>query len=184
LPEFVAAIKSAITNVMWEGSMVWENPVRVERAIKKLTRELEEIDDFFYGYEKAGDRVLYLGQLERKRDDVIRSGVLQIHTAIEDLMTEMLFSWILGAEHRKSGRKRRTKRGHALSEMLSGRRSLGFYMKLNFAVVVGIITPKIQTKLLTLNTLRNSCSHNWLLCVAANNSSQRFHGARMAFPSL
>lgn len=146
--------------------MVWENPVRVDRAIKRLTSELNEIDDFFYGHEKDKDRVLYLGQLERKRDDVIRSGVLQIHTAIEDLITEMIFSWVLGTGHRKSGKKRRTKRGHALGEMLSGSRSLGFHMKLNFAVVVGVISPTLSAKLRELNSLRNKCSHNWLLNVA------------------
>jgi hypothetical protein len=27
---------------------MWENPKRVEAAIKRLTREIEEIDAFFY----------------------------------------------------------------------------------------------------------------------------------------
>ncbi len=41
--------------------MVYENPSRVEKRIKKLTREIEEIDEFFYGYHKDKDRFLYMG---------------------------------------------------------------------------------------------------------------------------
>jgi hypothetical protein len=39
--------------------MVWEDSVRVERAIKRFVREIDEIDDFVYGHMKETDRVLY-----------------------------------------------------------------------------------------------------------------------------
>ncbi len=146
--------------------MVWENPQRVEKVIRRLTRELEEIDRFIYGQDKESDRVLYAGSLERKRDDVVRSAVLQVHTAIEDLMTDAILSHITGAGHRKAHKKMRSKRGEALACMLTGPGSLGFDMKLNFAVVVGVMSPKARAKLKELNTLRNKCSHNWLLNVA------------------
>ena len=51
--------------------MVWENPLRVEAAIKRLTREIEEIDRFFYGHKGERDRLGYMGMLERKRDDLV-----------------------------------------------------------------------------------------------------------------
>ena len=38
--------------------MVWENPERVEKAIKRLTKELEEIDNFIYRHDEKKDRVL------------------------------------------------------------------------------------------------------------------------------
>ena len=38
-------------------------------------------------------------------------------------------------------------------------------MKLNFAVVVGVISPKMRDKLKDLNSMRNKCSHHWLLDV-------------------
>jgi hypothetical protein len=79
-----------------ESRMVYENPKRVEARIRRLTRELDEIDDFFYSSDRNGDRMLYMSMLEYKRDDIVRSAVLQLHTSIEDLMTSMLFSWILG----------------------------------------------------------------------------------------
>ena len=144
--------------------MVWENPERVELAIRRLTKELGEIDKFFYG--SAKDRVLHLGMLERKRDDVVRSLLMQLHTSIEDLMTSMLFSQILGTDHGKHGKKSRTNRGRALERMLVGGGSLGFDMKLNLAVVVGLFNSSTRDKLKELNAIRNKCSHNWLLNVA------------------
>ncbi len=104
--------------------------------------------------------------LEFKRDDIVRSAVLQMHTAIEDLMTDMLYSWILGTPRRKSGHKKRhTKRGRALSRLLSGG-ALGFDKKLDFAVVVGVIDSKTRDNLKELNTIRNKCSHHWRLDAA------------------
>jgi hypothetical protein len=154
--------------------MVFENPARVEKRIKKLTREIDEINSFFYGYHKDKSRLAYMGMLEFKKDDVVRSIVLQMHTSIEDLMTAMLFSGILGAPHRKSGRKkRRTKRGQALSRMLIGGGSLGFDMKLNFAVVVGVIDSTTRDRLKELNTIRNKCSHHWRLDTAVLGKTVR-----------
>ena len=91
--------------------------------------------------------------------------MLQLHTAIEDLMTDAILSHIVGAPHRQSHKKMRSKRGQALARVLTGPGSLGFDMKLNFGVVVGVITPKTRDKLKELNTLRNKCSHHWLLNV-------------------
>lgn len=145
--------------------MVYENQDRIEARIRKLSRELEQIDDFFYGSEKDNDRLLYMGMLERKRDDFVRSIVLQMHTSIDDLLTQMLFEWILGAEHLKAGPKLRTKRGQALGRMLAGGRALGFEMKLDFAVVVGVINTETRNKIRELNTVRNKCSHHWVLDV-------------------
>jgi hypothetical protein len=58
----------------------------VEIKIKRLTKEIEEIDAFFYKGNEEDDRSLYVGMLERKRDDIVRSAVLQMHTAIENLL--------------------------------------------------------------------------------------------------
>jgi hypothetical protein len=49
--------------------------------------------------------------------------------------------------------------------MLYGARSLGFEMKLNFALALGLISAEAKAKLMKLNTIRNKCSHNWLLKV-------------------
>jgi hypothetical protein len=151
---------------------MWENPKSVEAAIKRLTREIEEIDNFFYGFNENDDRVLYAGMLERKRDDVVRSAVLQMHTAIENLLNSYITFQITGGTRRL--RPSRTQSAQALHRMLFGHGSLGFDMKLNFALALRLISSKTKERLVILNTLRNKCSHNWVLKVPVR------HGKRPA----
>ena len=66
--------------------MDWNNPRSVETLISRLNREISEIDKAIYLSDQT-DRVLMAGMLERKRDDIVRSAVLQLHTSIEDLLT-------------------------------------------------------------------------------------------------
>jgi hypothetical protein len=143
--------------------MNWKNPRSVEATITRLTREIAKIDEVFYMVNETDDRVLYAGMLERKRDDVVRAAVLQMHTAIEDLLNSQIICRILNVKPEDRARKMRSKSAQALRSMLVGPRSLGFEMKLNFAVVLGIVRTGTKDRLTELNTLRNKCSHNWLL---------------------
>lgn len=146
---------------------MWENPKSVEAAIKRLTREIEEIDSFFYKVNEDDDRVLYAGMLERKRDDVVRSVVLQMHTTIEDLLTSYITFHVTGRSDRRPSRSQSAR---ALRRMLGG---LGFEMKLNFAVALGLIKSRTKERLVILNNLRNKCSHNWLLKVRMRRGIKR-----------
>lgn len=136
-----------------------------EAKIKRLTSEIITIERFFYGGEENGDRFLYAGMLERKRDDLVRSVVLQLHTAIEDILNIAINCGALDVNPENRLRAMRSVRGKALQKMLVESGSLGFAMKLNFAVALGLMTTTTRDKLLILNTLRNKCSHNWLLNV-------------------
>jgi hypothetical protein len=49
--------------------------------------------------------------------------------------------------------------------VLYGGGSIGFEMKLNLALALRIIDAKTKDRLLVLNTLRNKCSHHWVLNV-------------------
>ena len=141
-------------------------PKYIEGKIKRLTRELNEIDKYFYSEADSDGRVNYAFMLERKRDDIVRSVVLQLHTAIEDLLNGYLISNVLQINNPTNRtRKLSTARGKALHKMLYGGGSLGFEMKLNFALALGLISARAQAKLMELNTIRNKCSHNWLLKV-------------------
>ena len=128
-----------------------------------MTREIAKIDDVFYGVNKTEERELYAGMLERKRDDMVRSAVLQMHTAIEDLLNSCIICRTLNVKPEDRGRRMRSKTARALLSMLTGPRSIGFEMKLNFEFVLGLFNSKTKDRLLELNTLRNRCSHNWLL---------------------
>jgi len=143
--------------------MNWSNPRSVEAKVSRLTREIAGIDQFFYRGNENEDSVLYAGMLERKRDDMVRSAVLQMHTAIEDILNSQIIGRILNVKPEERSRKMRSNSARALRKMLFGAGSIGFDMKLNFAVALGLLNAKTKDKLMTLNTLRNKCSHNWLL---------------------
>jgi NTP pyrophosphatase (non-canonical NTP hydrolase) len=142
--------------------MDWRNPKSAETMIARLTQEIGEIDAAIYGSEER-DRVLVAGMLERKRDDIVRAAVLQLHTSIEDLLTSLVVYCALDITDEKLKRRLRSEKAKAYRKMLYGRGSPGFDMKLNFAVGLGLITPALQNRLMELNTMRNRCSHNWIL---------------------
>jgi hypothetical protein len=125
---------------------------------------LTKLTGSFYGPSEHDDRVAHAGMLERKRDDIVRSIVLQLHTSIEDLLNSHVTFRMTGAPGH-SRQSLRSESARALRKMLYGGGSIGFEMKLNLALGLRIITGKTKEKLVVLNTLRNKCSHNWLLKV-------------------
>jgi hypothetical protein len=139
-----------------------KTPKRLEQAIKRLNREIDEIEAAIYApSDKEPVRVAAL--LERKRDDIVRSAVLQLHTKIEDLLTSLMLYCALGITDKKLKHRLSSERGKAFRRMLYDRESLGFDTKLNFAVGLGLISPTGRKQLMELNTMRNKCSHNWIL---------------------
>lgn len=135
----------------------------VETKITRLQREIAEIENFFYHREAEGDRAQWAGMLERKRDDVVRAAVLQLHTGIEDLLNSLLICRVLDATPRTRVRRMRSPRGRALRKVLLGAGSMGFDLKLNLAVALRVLSSRTARRLTTLNTIRNKVSHNWLL---------------------
>ena len=154
---------------------MWENPKRIEAAIKRLTREIEQIDNFFYPVDTK-ERHLYAGTLERKRDDIVRGIVLQIHTSIEDLLDQHITFAVTGST--RSHRRLRSQSARALRTILTGGESIGFHRKLFLALSLRVITKKTKDQRHVLNNLRNKCSHNWLLKVPVR------HGRRPAQKKL
>jgi hypothetical protein len=96
-------------------------------------------------------------------DNVIRSAVLQLHTSIEDILNSMIMCRILGVPANKRSKYMSSPRGKALRKMMMSAEGLGFDQKLDLAVALHIINEKRRKRLGVLNTLRNKCSHHWLL---------------------
>src|SRR5262249_37019928 len=92
--------------------------------------------------------------LEHKRDDLVRAAVLQIHTAIEDLLTQIILYCALGITKEEYKNRLRSDKARALRRMLYG----GY-----FAVGLGLIGEPLRKKLMELNNGMNKCSHNWML---------------------
>jgi hypothetical protein len=78
--------------------MNWSNAKSVEARIRRLTKEIAQIDTELYGVNGL-DGIGVAAILERKRDDIARSAVLAIHTAIDDLLTQL----ILGSSRNRVG---------------------------------------------------------------------------------
>jgi uncharacterized protein with von Willebrand factor type A (vWA) domain len=103
--------------------------------------------------------------LERKRDDMIRAAVLQLHTSIENVLDKQIMCHVLGVPAHKRMKLMPTRSGKALRRLLTTADGLGFDQKLELAVALRVVSDKRRRRLAILNTLRNRCSHFWLLKV-------------------
>ncbi len=130
--------------------MVQNKPKSIEIKISRLTREISQIDKFFYRSSENEDRSLYAGMLERKRDDMVRSVVLQMHTAIEDILNSLITCCILDVKPESKRIRMRSNAGRALAKMLSGAGSIGFDTKLNFAMALGLLNARTKERLTEL----------------------------------
>jgi hypothetical protein len=135
----------------------------LRRKISRLKREIAEIDQAFYQLDGNDDPASVAQMLERKRDDVIRGAVLQLHTSIEDILNSMIICLILGVTANRRKKYMPSPRGKALRKLTMGADGLGFDQKLDLAVALRILTDKQRKRLNVLNTLRNKCGHHWLL---------------------
>ncbi len=137
----------------------------LQRKINRLEREIASIDEMFYLVERSGDPTQHASMLERKRDDMIRAAVLQLHTSIEAILDDQIMCHILDVPAHGRMELMPSRRGKALRKLLMSAESLGFDQKLDLAVALRIISDKRRKRLAVLNTLRNRCSHFWLLKV-------------------
>jgi hypothetical protein len=136
-----------------------------KRKIRRLQKEISQIDAIMY--DVPGDPFDRCSMLEHKRDDVVRGGILQVHTAIEDLLDLWLKSYLLGvqAEMRNKAARSRRMTARAIDDLLTGGNSIGFDRKLKLLLALRLLRQPTCKKLNELNRLRNKCSHNWLLKV-------------------
>ena len=146
----------------WGAYQMWGNPKRYQKIIGRLNLEIEQINNSIYGTEES-EPMLVAAMLERKRDDIVRSAVLQLHTKIEDLLTRTMLLCALNITDKKLKHRLSSDKAKAFRRMLYDQKALGFDMKLNWAVGLGLLTPAGRGKLMELNTMRNKCSHNWVL---------------------
>ena len=158
--------------------MDWTNRNSVERMIARLTREIVEIDRYVYRVDEIDDRVGFATMLQRKRDDVVRGTIIQIHTAIEDLLNEWIEKKLLGATKSK---RRRGVAFSALDRLLRGGNGIGFDRKLDLALTLQLLDRKAVSTLRSLNSIRNKCSHHWLLSRADKRVSRVSRGGKRSF---
>jgi len=105
--------------------------------------------------------------LERKKDHLVRSIILELHLSIEDMIDDAII-----AKLSSSGRGKRRGAAPELRDALQGRQAIRFPAKLAFARTLRLVTRTEAKHLEKLNSLRNQCSHNWLLNVVVRRRTK------------
>ena len=127
-----------------------------ERQIAKISADIARIENEVFLTGDLDPHQRYY-ELQRKRDHLLRSVILEIHLSIEDLITGALGKALL------QGKPVRSATGQAIRDLLEDEHSLGFRHRLLLARSMKLITRKEFTDLAELNTVRNRCSHSWRL---------------------
>jgi hypothetical protein len=148
--------------------MAIPNARTVERNIRRTQREIAEIDAFVYPGDE--DRFLYLGSLERKRDDIVRAAILQMHTAIESILTTLLLQRALDLPIEDRHLTQRSKSGKTMERLI---REFTYDKKVELAFALRLVRQSTKTKLNEIGALRNKCAHNWLLNVRLRRGKPR-----------
>jgi hypothetical protein len=127
-----------------------------KRQIAKISADIARIEKSFFETNTIDlDQRYY--ELQRKREHLLRSIILELHLSIEDVITGAIGNALL------QGRLIRSPAGHAIRDLSEGQHSIQFLHKLMLARSIKLITPTESTDLSDLNTIRNRCSHSWLL---------------------
>lgn len=140
-----------------------ESEAYVRRRIRELRREIDALEkQFFAPHEKSlfGER----WALERKKENLVRLIVIEMHLSIESLITDAIIEY-LSPSRRQRLESARSLKTRELYELLEGGQAIRFPAKLTLARALKIVTAPEVKRLLLLNTLRNRCSHHWTLNV-------------------
>jgi hypothetical protein len=94
-----------------------------KRKIAKISADIARIEESFFLTDDADLGQRYF-ELQRKRQHLLRSMVLELHLSIEDIITSAIGNALL------QGRLIRSAAGHNIRDLLEGDRALGFRHKL------------------------------------------------------
>ena len=123
-----------------------------EKAARVKT-EIEDLENFLYSI-NAEDPELRYEYLKTYRAEILRSFVVHLHLAIEDLLHAILFDF-LARQNRRLTKKETI---HIVNEMRSAE-------LIQWCGRLNLVTPLQYRNLLELNRIRNSCAHNWIVNV-------------------
>lgn len=128
-----------------------KTPVQYGAKCDRLTKEIERLVSALYNTSADDDRLRY-ENLKTYRVEAMRSFILYLHLAIEDLLRALLFDFIK-KQNRALTRKATIK---ITREMTSAE-------LVHWCGRFKLITTPVYRRLLDLNGIRNRCAHNWVL---------------------
>jgi hypothetical protein len=147
---------------------------RLERKITLISGEIQTIESALYAAPK-GDLEGQHFLLQQKRNHAVRGVVLELQLSTEDLLNAWLKSFFLRCKPWKvrQAERRSPKLARALDQLLAGSGSLNFERKLDLTEGTGLISKGTRKKLSKLYSIRNKCSHYWLIDLPVRRNIQR-----------
>ena len=110
------------------------------KRISKISADIARIEKSFFPRQ-------HYCELQRKREHLLRSIILELHLSIENIITGAILNALL------QGRLIRSPAGHAIRDLLEDDHALGFRHKLLLARSLSLITRAEFTDLAELNTV-------------------------------
>ena len=101
------------------------------------------------------------------------AALVRAHASTARLFGKYRLLGVRPRRHKALARAVRTLRGRTALDLLDGQWSLGFAQKIRLAKALGIIKTRVAKQLSDLNTMRNTCSHHWLLNVRIRRNKRR-----------
>lgn len=123
---------------------------RFERRSQYLRAEVDELEDSLFSV-RYRDPELRYEYLKTFRTEMMRSFVMSLHLAIEDLLRAIFFDFVVRQNRRLTRR-----------DTIRIVRDVRSADLIHWCGRLNLVTQKQYEDLLELNRIRNACAHNWL----------------------
>lgn len=121
------------------------------KSAGRLRAEIETLENSLFNLD-ARDPYLRCENLKTYRFEIMRTFVVSLHLAIEDLLHAILFDF-LARQNRRLTKKETIK-------IVDGLRSAEL---IHWCGRLNLVTPSQYSDLIELNRIRNACAHQWIL---------------------
>jgi hypothetical protein len=123
---------------------------------KRLRNEIDKLIDRLYNTNEKKNEIRY-DNLKTYRIEIIRGFIVYSHLAIEDLLKEMLIEFL---KHQS-----RIFKVAAIKKSIKGMRSSEI---IEWSARLNLINVKQYKFIKDLTSVRNKCSHNWIIDIPEN----------------
>ena len=136
------------------------------RKAERLKVDIEELEHFLFSIHAKDPRLRY-EYLKDFRIEIVRSFIINLHLATEDLLHAILFDFLARQNRRLT--KKETIR------IVDNMRSADL---IHWCRRLNLVTPLQYTNLLELNRVRNACAHNWVFDLSQSQKTGMSTGTK------
>ncbi len=120
---------------------------------RRLTKETTDLVNYLYNTGEKDPELRY-HNLKEYRNEVLRGFVIYLHLALEDLLKQLLVEFLKQTT--------RSPKVRNLRRFVTGLRSTDI---LEWCLRLELVSKTQYVDLKTLNSIRNSCAHNWSIAI-------------------